>query len=295
MNTKSILQFAAKSHQPILYLSSILLILILCSCSGKDNKELSSSNTINKLSVVDHSEVYIEVNSDDKTIEMLIPGNSQLQIEKVKLKLLIHANATTNINSSIEYDLSNPFEIQVTAEDNTISVYTLNATVCEGGKSAVLVSDTQNDIIPLFRQSDFFNNANNVLDKAFDADIPIYYIMLKSLKGTHKWDLPEQLHYYDNGLIIDKHDVMDAFDRTILHKELLSKGISKVYVIGVSSMGCVMGTCRGAVKLKYELTLISDAHSEPKGYREESAIDQCNEEFENSNLGSLIKADELEF
>ena len=271
----------------------IVLISILISCSKNDKEELSSLNSINNLIVNNHMEVYTEINVEKKTVDMLIPFNSTLSLEKVKLILQISKNAISNIDAEKEYDLTNPMAIEITAEDKSVATYTLNAKKCEGGKSAIIVSDTQNDIIPLYRQSEFFENANIVLDKAYKANVPIYYIMLKSLKGTSKWDLPSELHYYGNGKIVDKDDVYDAFDGTILHKEFLNNGISKVYVIGVSSMGCVIGTCRGANKRKYEVTLISNAHSEPIGYREESAIDDCNQIFLDENLGQLIQSSEI--
>ena len=185
--------------------------------------------------------------------------------------------------------------LMITGITSLSNIYVISSSGASRVSSAVIVSDTQNDIIPLYRQESLFTCANLVLDKAFNADIPIYYVMLSSLSGTPNWDLPSQLHYYDNGKIVDKDDVFDAFEGTILHKELLTKGISKVYVIGVSSMGCVLGTCRGSVKLKYELTLVEDAHDEPIGYRDESAIDQCNQIFLHENLGQLVVAENIVF
>ena len=119
--------------------------------------------------------------------------------------------------------------------------------------------------------------------------------MLSSLQGTNDWELPAQLNYYDNGAIVDKDDVFDAFDGTILHRELLLKGISKVYLIGVSSMGCVRGSCVGAMDRKYDLVLVSNAHSEPIGYREETAIDECNDLFLSDADCELMLAAEVVF
>ena len=295
MKRKILLLHRIKNSGLASFITQLLIVLLLFSCSEKENKVLSSSNSIHYVLVNGYPEVYVETNDEDKTVELLIPYNSSLNEGKVKLNLQISNYATSNIDPEKEYDLMEPLIIEIIAEDGSIAKYTLNTLKCEGGKSAVIVSDTQNDIIPLYRQGDFFMNANIVLDKAFNANVPIYYIMLKSLKGTDDWNLPSQLFYYDNGKIVDKDDVFDAFQGTILHKEFLMKGISQVYVIGVSSMGCVLGTCRGAFRRKYELTLISNAHAEPIGYRDESAIDECNQKFQEENLGLLIKADELEF
>lgn len=271
-----------------------LFLLFLFGCTDIDG-DLSSLNALKLVTVENHPEIYSEIDEQDKTVELLIPFHSVLPIDKVKLRLRISPDASTNIDSSVEYDLSEPLIIDVVAEDKTTSSYLLRAKKCEGGNSAVIVSDTQNDVLPLYRQESFFTNANIVLDKAFEAEVPIYYVMLTSLKGTPDWDLPGLLHYYDNGEMVDKGDYMDSFEETILHKEFLKKGINKVYVIGVSSLGCVLGTCKGAAIRKYELTLISNAHSEPIGFRVESSIDECNDRVLRESLGQLVEAVDLEF
>lgn len=272
-----------------------MVALALLSCSKDETKDLSSSNSLDKVVVEDFHEVYNEINNNNNTVELLIPYNSLLDVTQVKLSIQISENATSNINQGKSYNLTEPFLIEIVAEDGSIAKYTLYAQKCEGGKAAVIVSDTQKDILPLYREEVFFEKANMVLDMAFNADVPIYYLMLTSLKGTDDWNLPDQLHYYENGKLVDKDGTFDGFDGTILHREFLINGISKVYVIGVSSMGCVLGTCRGASRLKYKLTLISDAHDEPIGYRDESAIDECNQRFSNENLGQLIEAEDLVF
>lgn len=273
----------------------LLIFLAFLSCSKEATTELSSSNNLNNLTVDDYQEVYVEINNDDKTVELLIPYNSLLNLNRVKLNIKISKNATSNINPTMEYDLTDAFQIEIIAEDGSRAIYTLNAQKCEGGKAAIIVSDTQNDVLPLYREEEFFKNANIVLDKAYNAEVPIYYLMLESLMGTDDWNLPSQLHYYNNGQMVDKGDEYNAFNGTILHRELLINGISKVYILGVSSMGCVIGTCRGGANLKYEITLISNAHDEPIGFREESAIDQCNQKFISEGLGQLIMAEDLEF
>jgi nicotinamidase-related amidase len=284
-----------KKRVRLTILIQICILFVITSCNEDKVKTLSSANALRSIYIENFSEVYTNINSTEKTVEILIPFNSSLTIDKIKLKILISEKATVNVDPEVEYDLSEPFIIEIIAEDNSSAEYTINAKKCEGGKAAVIVSDTQNDIIPLYRQDEFFLNTNKVLDKANSAEVPIYYVMLKSLKGSSDWDLPEQLHYYDNGAIVDKDDIFDAFDGTILHKELLLKGISKVYVVGVSSMGCVRGTCTGAISRKYDLVLVSDAHAEPIGYREESAIDQCNELFQSVEGCELILANDVIF
>ena len=283
-----------------LYLETLfaffLIVLFMISCSKDADKKLSSSNTLNYLYVENYPEINIEFDQANKTVEFLIPYKSSLSIQKVKLHLDFSENATSNIDPDKEYDLTSPLIINIIAEDKTIATYTLNSKKCEGGKSALLVCDIQKGWLPVFRDASFFLNSNIVIDKAFDAKVPIYYIMAASLKGSPSWDLPEILHYYENGKIIDKND-NNSFANTTLHKELILNGISKVYVIGLASMGCILSTCKGGALLKYDLTLVSDAHDEPTSYWEftEQDIDKCNQIVNDSGIGKLVLANDLEF
>lgn len=277
-------------------LPQIFIVLLMISCSKEEDKKLSSSNTLINLSVINYPEANIEIDLVNMTVELLIPNNSSLSIQKAKLHLDISEYASSNIDPDKEYDLTNPLTIKIVSEDNSIATYTMNSIKCDGGKSALLVSDIQKGSFPVFREASFFLNSNIVIDKAFIAKVPIYYIMDASLKGSAQWDLPAILHYYENGKLIDKNE-NDAFTNTILHKELLKNGISKVYLIGLSSMGCIYSTCRGSALLKYDLTLISDAHDEPTGYWKftEADIDKCNQMISESGIGRLVKANDLEF
>jgi nicotinamidase-related amidase len=278
------------------FLALSITLLFIFSCSKDNDKKVSSHCTLNYLSVENHPEINIEYDRKNMALELLIPFNSSLSLQKVKLQIDISENATSNIDPEKEYDLSTPLKIDVVAEDNSTTTYILNSKKCEGGKSALLVMDIQKGFLPVFREASLFLNANIAIDKAFNANIPIYYLMDASLKGSAMWNLPEILHYYENGKIIDKND-NNAFTNTSLHRELLINGISKVYIIGLSSMGCILSTCKGSVVLKYDLTLVSDAHDEPTSFWEfsEEDIDKCNQIILNSGIGKLVKANDLEF
>lgn len=276
--------------------AQFFILLIMISCSKDAEKKLSSSKELIYLSVENYPENNIEIDPVNSTVELLIPYRSELSIQKIRLNLGLSEYATSNIDPNKEYDLTTPLTIKIVAEDNSIATYILNSKKCEGGKSALLVCDIQNGNLPLFREASFFLNSNIAIDKAFNAKIPIYYIMDASLKGSSKWNLPGILHFYDNGKIIDKNN-NNSFTNTILHKELLLKGISKVYIIGLSSMGCIFSTCKGSAQLKYDLTLISDAHDEPTSYWEftEEDIEKCNKIITDSGIGKLIMAKDLDF
>ena len=285
-----------RSLHIILLLTGFLIMFFTTSCSRNEDKDLSSSNKLIYLSVENYPEISIKLDSVYRTVELLIPYNSSLLIQKVRLHLEISKYATCNIDPAKEYDLTNPLTISIVAEDNSAAIYTLNAKKCEGGKSALLVSDIQKGALPVFREESFFANSNIVIDKAINANVPVYYIMDASLKGNPGWNLPDILHYSENGKFIDKND-NDAFTNTILHRELLLNGVSQVYLIGLSSMGCIFSTCKGSALLKYDLTLVSDAHDESTGYWEftEADIEKCNQIIRDSGIGKLVKAKDLEF
>jgi nicotinamidase-related amidase len=293
-----------------LTLFTLILILGYCgSCSDKtntlvekedpieediiDDEPLSSDKTLYYFKTTDEAS-YSEIDNQNKVVEIFIPYKSDLELEKLKMDIKISPTATSNIVSGIEYDMTDSFNFVITAEDSTSISYTIIANKCDKDKVAVILSDTQIDIIPLFRQDAFFENVNSVLNKASIGEVPIYYIMLASLKGTGRWDLPSQL-IYQEGTIVDKPNTMDAFEVTSFRIELLKAGIGTVYVMGVSSMGCVKGTCEGAISNKFDLYLVSDAHAEPIGYRTEESIDECNEIFKNISEATLILAADVSF
>jgi Isochorismatase family len=279
----------------------LLLFLVTCKTdirnimTRSNGEPLSTEKEITYIYIPRYHEIYIEIDNQNKEVLLLVPSKSEINLSEVQLNFSFSDNATSNFKKEKKYNLTKNMKIKVVAEDRSKAVYTIIAQRVQGGKSAVIVSDTQNDIIPLFHQEEFFKNANIVIDKANKANVPIYYIMLKSLKGFDAWEIPEELHFYDDGIIVDKGDTVDSFEGTGLHKELLLKGIDTVYVIGISSLGCVLGTCKSASSKKYNVFLVRDAHDEPIGYRTAESVEQCNLKVERNNYGELIYAKDLEF
>ena len=255
----------------------------------------SQAHILQDVSVPGYPEVYTEIDHETKKVLLIIPFKSQLELDSVPLSVGIGPDAKSNIVVGEKYDLTKPFALKITDKDKSTVSYAIEASKCDGSKSALIISDTQNDIIPLYRQTRFFENSNLVMKKAYKAKVPIYYIMLSELKGSSKWDLPPQLLNYKTGIIVDKPNTVDAFEVESFYVGLLKKGIGRVYVIGVSSMGCVKGTSEGAIKRKFDLVLVSNAHSEPIGYRDEAAIDECNELFKNRADVKLVSAKEVVF
>lgn len=279
----------------------ILIILMgsltFCSNSSEPNKYKSDENNLTSFTLEDLPEAVISINREDNTIRLLFPFLCGVNLNNLKINFKTSAKATSNLVSGNEYDLTKTKSLIITSESGIENKFLITAEICS--KTAIIVSDTQNDIIPLYNQNEFFININKVIDKAYRAGIPTYYVMLTSLivnGDSSAWNLPNQLSVYSNSTLVAKNDIFNAFDQsTILHKSLMEKSIGKVVIVGVSSMGCVIGTCRGAFDLKYDVTLISNAHGEPIGYRPESSVELCNSTFLNEKLGVLLSADDLSF
>ena len=61
-------------------------------------------------------------------------------------------------------------------------------------------------------------------------------------------------------LVIHKPET-DAFYGTTLQQELDARDLDHLIVVGCKSEACVDATCRKAIDLGYQVTLVSDAHS----------------------------------
>lgn len=272
--------------------------LTFCSSSSEPNNDpFADENELMSFSLENIPEAVVSINKEEKTIMLLFPFLCGVNLNNLKIKFSTSVKATSNLTSGEEYDLTQPKQLIITSASGIENKYSIIAEICS--KTAIIVNDTQNDIIPLYNQTEFFININKVIDKAYQAGIPAYYVMLTSLivnGDSSAWRLPNQLNAYANSTFIEKDDIYNAFDKsTILHKSLMEKGIGKVVIVGVSSMGCVIGTCRGAANLNYDVILITNAHGEPVGFRPESSVELCNSTFINEKLGVLLSADAISF
>ncbi len=274
--------------------------IVFSSCSNSSEpseKPGDKENELVSFTIDGPSESLVLIDKQQKTIRLLFPFLCNVDLENLIINFTISLKAESNLVSGNSYNFTNHQNLIITSKSGLENMYEISAEVCSG--TAVIISDTQNDIIPLYNQGEFFENINTVINKAHGAGVPAYYIMLKSLivnGDSSAWRLPAQLSVFDDAILVPKANIFNAFDNsTILHHSLMKRGIGKVIIVGVSSMGCVIGTCRGAASLKYDVTLISDAHGEPIGYRPVTAVEQCNKTFINENLGRIIAAAELSF
>lgn len=80
------------------------------------------------------------------------------------------------------------------------------------------------------------------------------------MRGAQGWQLHPQLDQTTNDAVLEK-TASDAFYNTDLHAQLQSAGIQKVIVCGLQTEYCVDTTCRAAISLGYQTSLLSDGHT----------------------------------
>jgi nicotinamidase-related amidase len=142
-------------------------------------------------------------------------------------------------------------------------------------KTALLIIDVQEGLfrkpIPIFRADALLDNINLLVEKAHQADVPVIYIQhsdkLALKKGSKDWQIHPQLQPLKIDYIVHKQHG-NAFEDTNLAEILNASRVGKLVITGLVTHGCVRATCLGARKLDYQVTLVSDAHS---NYSEKAA------------------------
>jgi nicotinamidase-related amidase len=156
--------------------------------------------------------------------------------------------------------------------------------------TAFLILDTQ---INMFDPSEPVYGAQHLLEilqillvQARASNFLVIYIQNNGGEGD-----PDQPHtpgwYIHPAIAPQKEDLVfqktspDAFYGTTLHQELQSRGIRHLIVAGMQSELCIDTTCRQAVQLGYQVTLVGDAHStfDSDSVSAEQLIDQTNQEL----------------
>ena len=133
---------------------------------------------------------------------------------------------------------------------------------------ALLIIDVQQGLfvksIPIYKAGDLLKNINALVDRAHRAQVPVFYVQHSSgkilVEGSDEWQLHPQLHPLKKDHIIQKHHG-SAFQDTTLGEELEARRIKRLVIMGLVTHGCVRVTCEEANKRGYQVTLVSDGHS----------------------------------
>lgn len=109
-------------------------------------------------------------------------------------------------------------------------------------------------------------NAAALLEAARTSGTPVVHIQHCArpgevfAEGAPGWPIATQVRPQPDEPVVRKH-ASNAFEDTTLDAVLRERGITHVVVSGLQSEHCVAATCRGAVRLGYDVKLAGDAHS----------------------------------
>ncbi|MFX1505610.1 MAG: cysteine hydrolase family protein [Promethearchaeota archaeon] len=134
--------------------------------------------------------------------------------------------------------------------------------------SALIVIDVQTGLFqrktPIFKEQDLLNNINSLENYARSINIPVIYIQHSNestlVKGSNEWQLHHRLQKEKNDLLIHKRHP-NTFEQTNFKKELETRGLEQLIIVGTLTDNCVSATCIGARELDFKVILATDAHS----------------------------------
>jgi len=160
--------------------------------------------------------------------------------------------------------------------------------------SALIIVDVQIGLFqrekPIFNEHKILRNINGLEDYAHSNNIPVIYIQHAN-KSTLKeesdeWQLHPRLRKETKDLLIHKR-YPNTFKETNFNKELKTRKITQLIIVGTLTDNCVSATCIGGKELEYEVILVTDAHStfsEPAS----EIIDKIHRKLK--NLGVVLKS-----
>ncbi|WP_433750352.1 cysteine hydrolase family protein [Falsibacillus pallidus] len=137
-------------------------------------------------------------------------------------------------------------------------------------KTALIIIDVQNAMFqerdPVFNGHNLLDQLRNLLNKARSSGCHVFYVQHNGKEGhplatgSKGWEIHPAVSPRKQDIIIQK-DTPDSFHNTNLEVELKKKNVEHLFLAGIQSEVCVDTTCRRAFSLKYDVTLVSDAHS----------------------------------
>jgi nicotinamidase-related amidase len=136
--------------------------------------------------------------------------------------------------------------------------------------TALLVIDVQKGMFaeddPVYDGDNLLTKLSTLITQARSAGIPMIYVQHNGTSGdplepgSAGWPIHPAIEPAEGELVVGKW-TPDSFHETTLQKELEERGIKKLVVAGIQTECCVDTTCRRAMSLGYNVTLVKDAHS----------------------------------
>jgi nicotinamidase-related amidase len=135
---------------------------------------------------------------------------------------------------------------------------------------ALLVIDVQvamiDDDPPPHRHDEVLANIRAVIDKARAARTPVIYVQHEHAtyapmkRDAPGWQIHPTIAPLPGDRIVYKK-ASDSFYGTPLRSQLDALGITDLVIAGLQTELCVDTTCRRAISLDYDVTLVADGHT----------------------------------
>lgn len=130
--------------------------------------------------------------------------------------------------------------------------------------TALLVIDVQAGLLPYVPNAeDLLQTISGLLQRARTAGTPVIYIQHEEpeglVRGTPAWEIASAIAPRAGESVIPKQ-ACDSFHETTLRDELQRRGIDHLIITGCQTEFCVDTTCRRAVTMGSDVTLVKDAH-----------------------------------
>ncbi len=138
-------------------------------------------------------------------------------------------------------------------------------------KPALLVIDIQNAYLPMMDQQDVATGMeaiNELIGVFRKHDYPVILVYHHELgqplaPGDPAFEFPASVNILESDPRVIKHHP-SAFTKTNLDELLKAKGVTSLYLSGLSATGCVLATYFGALDRAYETVMVNEALISPK-------------------------------
>jgi nicotinamidase-related amidase len=133
---------------------------------------------------------------------------------------------------------------------------------------ALIVIDVQQGLFerenPVYNAEQVLGNINQLVDQAHKQGAPVIYVQHNNdkflVKDSATWQLHPQMQPQEQDILVHKEHG-NAFEKTGLDEILKANDVTQLVVTGLVTHGCVRATTLGGLKLKYEIILVNDGHS----------------------------------
>jgi len=130
--------------------------------------------------------------------------------------------------------------------------------------TALLVIDVQNEVVARAHERDrVVATIAALVENAREAAVPVIWVQQTDAElreGSDAWRIvPELTPAADEPVVTKEYG--DAFEATLLESALDWLGVGHLVVTGAQTDQCVRCTIHGAFTRRYDVTLVTDAHT----------------------------------